>query len=369
VATFIRRLEHGTSGVRLAVKDLIDVAGTPTTCGSRVVAETAPPAAADAACLAGAREAGARIVGKANCSELAFSPIGTNPWFGSPLNPVDPARIPGGSSSGSAVAVADGEADVALGTDTGGSVRIPAACCGVVGLKTTWGRISLAGVWPLAPSFDTVGPLATTVDGVIWGMRLLEPGFAAATHAKGRIGRLRLPADPGIDDAVDRALQRAGFEVVDVELPGWDEAAEAGSTILLAEAATSDAALLHRLDELDPLVASRLAAGRDLDPARLGAARDLASAWRSRCAAVLTQVDALALPTLREPPPRLGEASVALLTLNTRPVNVAGLPALSLPVPGPPGIPPSLQLVGAAGEEEGLVALGRAVEAASARVR
>src|SRR5690242_21836700 len=136
------------------------MAGVPTTAGCKAVAERAEPAARDAACMAGARAAGARIVGRTNLHELAFGVSGINPWFGTPVNPLDPALIPGGSSSGSAVAVATGEADVAFGSDTGGSVRVPAACCGVFGLKTTHGRISLEGVWPLAPSLDTIGPIA-----------------------------------------------------------------------------------------------------------------------------------------------------------------------------------------------------------------
>src|SRR5205807_7810577 len=150
------------------------VEGVPTTAGCKAVAATAEPAAADAPCLAGLRAADARVVGKANLHELAMLPLGTNPWFGTPVNPLDPALIPGGSSSGSAVAVATGEADVALGSDTGGSVRVPAACCGVFGLKTTHGRISLEGVWPLAPSMDTIGPIATSVAGLALGMELLE---------------------------------------------------------------------------------------------------------------------------------------------------------------------------------------------------
>ena len=144
------------------MKDIIDVEGVPTTAGSPGASSgPAAPATADAACLAGIRAAGARIVGKANLHELAMLPIGTNPWFGTPVNPLDADLIPGGSSSGSAVAVATGDADVALGSDTGGSIRVPSACCGTVGLKTTHGRIPLDGVWPLAPSLDTIGPMAT----------------------------------------------------------------------------------------------------------------------------------------------------------------------------------------------------------------
>src|SRR5690349_21521050 len=141
MSTFITRLDAAGTGPRVAVKDLIDVEGVPTTAGCRALARTAKPAERDAACLAGLRAAGARLVGKANLHELAMLPLGTNPWFGTPVNPLDPALIPGGSSSGSATAVATGEADVALGSDTGGSVRIPAACCGITGLKTSYGRV------------------------------------------------------------------------------------------------------------------------------------------------------------------------------------------------------------------------------------
>src|ERR1700758_4794209 len=160
------------AGPRLAVKDCIDVAGLPTTAGCPVVAEMAERAHTDAAVVASAREGGARIVGKASLTELCWSASGINHWAGTPLNPRDPRRLPGGSSSGSAVAVATGEADVAFGTDTGGSVRVPAACCGVVGLKTTLGRISVKGVYPLAPSLDTVGPMGRTVTATGEGMAL-----------------------------------------------------------------------------------------------------------------------------------------------------------------------------------------------------
>ena len=177
MTTFITRLDIGGTGPRLAVKDLIDMEGVPTTAGCRAVADEAKPAQRDAACMAGARAAGVPIVGKTNLHELAFGASGVNRAFGTPVNPLDPSRVPGGSSSGSAVAVATGEADVAYGSDTGGSVRIPSACCGTTGLKTTHGRVSLDGVWPLATSLDTIGPMARDVAGVVTGMQLLEPGF------------------------------------------------------------------------------------------------------------------------------------------------------------------------------------------------
>src|SRR6202012_3608790 len=168
------------AGPRLAVKDCIDVAGLPTTAGCPVVAEMAERAHTDAPVVASAREGGARSVGKASLTELCWSASGINHWAGTPLTPRAPRRLPGGSSSGSAVAVATGEADVAFGTDTGGSVRVPAACCGVTGLKTAYGRISVKGVYPLAPSLDTVGPLGADVAAVEVGMRLAGPAFPEA---------------------------------------------------------------------------------------------------------------------------------------------------------------------------------------------
>ena len=238
MTTFITRYETSGSGVRLAVKDLIDMAGEPTTAGCRAVADRAVPADRDAARPAGAREAGARIVGRTNLHELALGVTGVNQWYGTPVNPLDPSRVPGGSSSGSAVAVATDEADVAYGSDTGGSIRIPAACCGVAGLKTTWGRIPLHGVWPLAPSFDTVGPMARTVGGLVTGMQLLEPGFSVAgpDGADLVVGRLPVEADPAITAALDRALGVVGWDCRELTLPGWDDATLQAGLLLVVEA-------------------------------------------------------------------------------------------------------------------------------------
>jgi amidase len=232
--TWIIRLDPAGPGVRLAVKDCIDVEGLPTTVGCQLIAEQASPAARDAAVVAAARRAGARIVGKTNLTELCWSASGVNPWSGTPVNPADPGRIPGGSSSGSAVAVAAGEADVALGTDTGVSVRIPAACCGITGLKTTWGRVPVDGVYPLAPSLDTVGLLGADVAAVELGMRLIEPGFAAGS-CELVVGRMRpeVNVDPVTDGAVDAALAAAGLRVIDVA--GFDFRAAAEATDVLID--------------------------------------------------------------------------------------------------------------------------------------
>ena len=193
-ATWILRMDEPGTGPRVAIKDLIDVVGTPTTAACRGARRQRRARRAGRR-LPGAalRAADVAIVGKANLHELACGGTGMNPHFGTPVNPFDPACIPGGSSSGSAVALADGEVDIALGSDTAGSIRNPSACCGTAGLKTTWGRIPLEGVWPLAPSLDTVGPMARDVAGVIAGMALLEPGFARRPM-RHRDDRPRAPA-------------------------------------------------------------------------------------------------------------------------------------------------------------------------------
>src|SRR6185295_2041736 len=200
--------------LRLAVKDLIDMKGVVTTGGSEFLAKHASPAKRDAKCLAIARQSGVQFVGKTNLSELAVAVSGMNAYYGTPRNPLDRGRIPGGSSSGSAVAVANDEADVAFGTDTAGSIRVPAACCGVVGLKTTFGLVPIDGVYPIAPNeLDTIGPLAKDIAGAVRGMDLLQGGFsgryqeavAAKPSAKGlRVGRIYVEGtNPVVDRAVD----------------------------------------------------------------------------------------------------------------------------------------------------------------------
>jgi amidase len=373
MATFITRLPHAddTTGLRLAVKDLIDVEGVPTTAGSRAVAETARPADRDAACLAGARAAGAVVVGKANLHELAYGGAGINEWFGTPVNPLDASLLPGGSSSGSAVAVADGDADVAYGSDTGGSVRIPAAFCGITGLKTTHGRISLDRVWPLAPSLDTVGPMARDVAGVVAGMALLEPGFQTSRAAAGRIGRVRpagFEVDPRIDAAVDEALTRSGFDVHEVDLPGWLAARETCGVLLDAEAAESNRALLDdpaRRALIGPDVLARLTAAETVTAEQVSRARADQPRWRQTVLAALTAAGGvLALPTVPFYPPPLTAPPGLHFTAFTNAVNFAGFPALALPVPSDHSLPASLQLIGPPGSEDLLLATGAVIEAA-----
>ncbi len=342
---FSVRFDSGP-GLRVAVKDLFDLAGLPTTAGSRAV--QARPASKDAACLAGTRE-NAVIVGRTAMHELAYGITGYNAWQGTPTNPLDSAWVPGGSSSGAAVVVANDDADVALGTDTGGSVRIPAACCGVAGLKTTHGRISTEGVWPLAPSYDTVGPLARDVAGLVVGMRLLEPGFVVGLP--GRIGRFRPDVAAGVDAALDAVLGA----VPTIALPGWDAADAACAVLLSAEAHTQNAELLET-GLVGEDVASRLRAGGTRTSAELHQARAQALAWEQELWQAFDQVDVIALPVLRDAPPTLEDRERMYSLRLTLPVNLAGLPAVAIPVPRRDGPPASLQLVGRRGSEEMLLA-------------
>jgi amidase len=356
-------------GPRLAVKDCIDVAGAATTAGCPVVAEMAEPADIDAAVVASAREAGARIVGKTGLTELCWSAAGVNAWSGTPVNPRDPRRLPGGLSSGSAVAVATGEADVAFGTDTGGSVRVPAACCGVAGLKTAFGRVSVKGVYPLAPSLDTVGPLGPDVAAVELGMRLLEPGFTVPDGPPALVaGRIMVTGfgdgvDPVIDAAVDRALEAAGVAVT--RLPAWDvgPAREAIADLIDREGFLANAYLMPYLRQLSPHVRVNMERGARLSRADQATAERTRATVRAAFESLLADFPVLVLPTLAGEPPLLGARPFPLTAL-TLPANLAGLPALALPVPGADGMIASIQVIGRS--EEQVLAFGRVVESALA---
>jgi amidase len=372
MTTWISRFADSGPGIAVAVKDLVDVAGTVTTAGCKALADKAVPAEKDASCLREIRRREAAgdlwLVGKTNLHELAYGTSGVNPWFGTPINPGYPALLPGGSSSGSATAVAAGEADIALGSDTGGSVRIPAACCGIAGLKTTWGRIPTAGVWPLSPSLDTVGPLARDVAGLVSAMQLFEPGFSTGDAAGLEIGRVRPDeaVNPAVDALIDRALAALALPVADLRLGGWAEARQAGDRILSAEAWRADGLLLAEHPEgIGAPTAQRIAAGESVTTADEASARRIQLAWQRELETRLTEVHVLALPVLADLPPGVDTQPVGLNRL-TLPFNVAGLPALALPVGEIEGAPVSLQLVAPAYGEEMLLSLGLLVEAAAA---
>ena len=370
MSTFIIASTDPGTGPRVAVKDIIDMAGLPTTAGSRAVAATAVPAARDAACLAGLRAAigsgEARFAGKTNLHELAYGISGLNGAFGTPVNPLDMRRVPGGSSSGSATAVAAGEADIAYGTDTGGSIRIPAACCGIAGLKTTWGRIPLDGVRPLSPGLDTVGPMARDVAGLAAGMALLEPGFTVAENTVRTVGLLALDADPVISDAVRGALLAAGFDIQPVVIPGLGEIIAASMAVLDAQAWQSNKDLIAASPDLiGNGVRERLHEASAITGTQVIAAQATIASWKATLDGLWRQVDVLALPTLLDFPPFLEDAHTMFRIRGvTSPVNVAGLPALALPVPSAGPLPASIQLIGPSGSEERLLGAGAVLERA-----
>jgi amidase len=265
------------------------------------------------------------------------------------------------------VAVAAGEADVALGTDTGGSVRIPAACCGVVGLKTTWRRVPTKGVWPLAPSLDTVGPIARDVAGVVAGMRLLVPGWTIAAAAATRVGRLRVPGvDPAIEDAVDAALDAAGLTVHSVQLTGWDGAHETFGTIVVAELWRAHRDLMDA-GGVSTWANGGLHAGSRVADAELARALAAGAAWRDEVVAAFAGADLLALPTLAAVPPARDDFAGFPFTQLTAPFNLATTPALAMPLDANGDA--SLQLVAPINGEELLCATGLAIEAALAAHR
>ena len=375
--------------LRLAVKDLIDMRGVVTSGGSEFLAKTSPPAKRDAKCLAIARERNVQFVGKTNTTELAVVASGINEYFGTPRNPLSRRRvIPGGSSSGSAVAVASGKADVAFGTDTAGSIRIPAACCGIVGLKTTFGLVPLDGVYPIAPNhLDTIGPLARDVAGVVEGMDLLQRGFAAQYRRAGasqppaskiRIGRLYVNGTAAkIDRAVDDSLAAAKFEVVrldDAFRDKWLKAQDDATTVAAVNAwfhdrqFSGESGITLRTKTVFALGAVQY---RTTYP---GALRRQIE-WQALVRRTFKNVDYIAVPTLQKLPPRVPlfggtvafEARVLALQ-NTAAVNLAGVPAVAIPVPVRDRAIPmtSLQLIGPRRSEAALLNAARLVEAARA---
>jgi aspartyl-tRNA(Asn)/glutamyl-tRNA(Gln) amidotransferase subunit A len=371
-------------GVAVGVKDLIDVAGLPTRAGSNVLAEV-PPAGADAPVIARLREAGAVVVAKLHTHEFAYGPTGDVAATGPARNPRDPTRIPGGSSSGSAAAVAAGHLPLAMGTDTGCSVRTPAALCGVVGLKPTLGRLPTDGVFPLSETCDHIGVIAADVPGAALAWDVLFPGTDALPAPD--VAGLRIgvpvdgywrPADPviaqGVDGAV-AALRSAGAEVVEIRLPMIDELAATYPTIVGAEAwATHAEWLRRRPTDYQDATRERLAPFAE-QPAReyvdaLRTRRRLAAAMREAA----TGLDALVLATarLRATPIGVPEVDVdgqrvlvrpALLAL-ALPFNLTGWPAVSVPGPVPPGaLPAGVQVVGVRLAERGVLRVAAAIAA------
>jgi Asp-tRNA(Asn)/Glu-tRNA(Gln) amidotransferase A subunit family amidase len=381
-------------GIPVAVKDLLALEGTPTTAGSRVLADAESDF--DAASVARLKEAGAVIVGKTRMSEFAYLPGSSNAHFGPTRNPHDPSRDAGGSSSGSAVAVADGMAYAALGTDTGGSIRVPAAFCGIVGLKPTFGRTSLHGAVPLAWSLDHLGPLTRTVDDAALLLEVLSGPDPrdARTLRPGGSPPLRLDPDAGVRGlrigvpsgggpgspagvmasdgawAVARgavaALADAGAEVIDVDLPEVEELWVANNVILAIEAAAFHEPWLQtRLDEYGEIPRQRLIAAYAHAQNAFVRAQAMRRSARERVLALFQRIDLLATPAQPDVAPPLGQWRSTLLT---GPFNALGWPALTVPAGADAGgLPLAVQLVGRPWEEGLALRAGKVVERASAQ--
>jgi amidase len=373
-AAFVATFELGTlraGGATVGVKDCIDIAGMPTSGGSRALASAAP-ATAHADVVRLLLDAGWKIVGKTNMHELAYGMTGINPWTGTPRNPQDPALIPGGSSSGSAAAVGAGLVDMALGSDTGGSIRMPAACCGVIGLKPTFGRVSRAGAHPPHSTLDCVGPLARSMDRLIAAMAVIAPDFklgaARQPQAQARVRLVHCDSDPAIATALGHAVARSGWDIGHAVLPGMREAFEAGMVLINAETAQ---AFGHLADSgaVQADVAQRLRLGSVVTAEQRARAERVRTDFSSEVDRALVHADALVLPTLPQLPPTLAAVNVGLPVLGLsaliRPFNLSGHPAITLPLPLPgTHLKAGLQLVGRKGEDEKLCALALHLERA-----
>jgi aspartyl-tRNA(Asn)/glutamyl-tRNA(Gln) amidotransferase subunit A len=378
----VRGLSLGPlDGVIVSIKDLFDVADEPTRAGSKILAEEADPAVADAAVVQRVRAAGAIIVAKTNMTEFAFSGIGANPHFGTPANPRDRGRVPGGSSSGAAVAVADAMCDIAIGTDTGGSVRVPAALCGLVGFKPSRQRIPTDGAFPLSKTLDSIGPIAKRVedcakaDAVMAGQAFspLEP-LGLTGH---RFGIAEgLPLDR-LDDTVSAAfaaalarLDGAGVRLTRETLTLFDDMAGINGK---GGIAPPEACAIHRdrmarrAADIDPNVRIRIERGCAVTEA------DYAAMLRDRARLVqamdarLSALDVLVMPTTAIVAPTIAEvadpkvfsACNAAVLRNTSIGNFFDLCAISLPLAA--ALPVGLMLMARNGQDRRLLRIAAAV--------
>ncbi len=373
------------AGIPVSVKDLFDTAASVTRCASRVLAD-APAAMRDARCIANLKALGFIIIGRTNMTEFAYSGLGVNPHFGTPLNPFERhvGRIPGGSSSGAAVSVCDTMAHGAIGSDTGGSCRIPASLCGCVGFKPTTKRISMRGIYPLARSFDAPGPLAPTVSCCAILDDALCGGDGAdvtpAPVAGLRIGVLSGYVNDDLDTRVARdytaAVSRigaAGAHLRDVRLPGMERlpALNRGGGIAGAEAYALHKPMLDAHRALyDPWIVSRIEMARGQEAvdylAALAARREIRRAVDDHTA----HLDALLAPTTPIIAPTFAEiegkaASFRknfLLLRNTSVFNFLDRPAISIPCHAPRTPPTGLMIAGKTGQDRALLSIARALE-------
>jgi aspartyl-tRNA(Asn)/glutamyl-tRNA(Gln) amidotransferase subunit A len=370
------------AGIPVSIKNLCDVAGETTLAGSKALGD-APPAAEDAPVVARLRAAGAVIVGSTNMSEFAFSGVGFNPHYGTPGNPADRRRVPGGSSSGAAVSVADRMAVAALGTDTGGSVRIPAAVCGIVGFKPTARRVPIDGVVPLSTSLDSIGPLANSVeccaivDAVFAGEPIAVPPPVPLAGL-----RLAVPLHFVMDDlepvvaaAFERALKALsgiGVKIEQIDLPELNElnTINARGTFAASEAYAWHRKLIERRGkDYDQLVYPRIMRGKEMGAADYIELLQARADLQKRVSAITSNYDAVVMPTCAIAAPTLDEVSTPdgftrknmLLLRNTTVGNFLDRCSISLPCHAPGELPVGFMLMGEAMTDKRLLAMARSV--------
>jgi len=368
LCAFISLSDEDGPGPTVGVKDVIDVAGMVTTGGGTILASV--KAERDAACVASLRGAGASVVGKTNLHEWALGPTSANPHFGDVRNPADPSRIPGGSSGGSAAAVAAGLCDWAIGTDTGGSVRMPAALCGVVGVKPTLGTVDTDGLLPLASTLDTIGPIAPDVRTAASALEAMTGRSGSTTDATpGPRRDLRVAVPRGWVRDLDGDTAGVWREVAggsaEVDLPPLEQFVTVFSRICGYEAAAFHREWLETCPErYGDDVLERLRQGLAVTHDQYEAALAMRTELQGEISEVMATVDALVLPaTACVAPMRDGPDRRDPLTRFLRPAAVTGHPAVVLPAPTQ-GLPVGIQFVGRFGEDASLLALARSIEQA-----
>jgi aspartyl-tRNA(Asn)/glutamyl-tRNA(Gln) amidotransferase subunit A len=383
------------TGVPLAHKDMFDRQGRIASWGASIRADQ--PAEADASAIAAFKRAGALQISTLHLSEFAYGATGHNYVLGHARNPWDPARITGGSSAGTAAAVACGAIPVGLGSDTGGSLRLPAACCGITSIKPTWGRVSRAGAMPLAPALDTIGAIARHVEDLAVVLGLLAgsdprdpassllpvPDYVARLDdpVQGlRVGldeKVVAEAHPDVQRMVEDVLAilaKLGLQRRPCAFPDWQTLDHLVQLVQLPDAAATHAAMLRtRADGYSPQVRARLEVGHFI-PAidHLTALRARGTYVQRTLDRTFADIDVAILPVLADPLPTIAEldvgagpqlqAAMGRVVKFTRPINYLGLPTLALPVPRNGGLPNGIQLVGRPFSEARLLAIGHAYQ-------
>ena len=343
---FISVSEEAGPGTVVGVKDLVDVKGLVTTAGGVILPKV--PASADAPVVERLRRHGCVMVGKTNLHEFAFGVTNVNPHYGAARNPHDPGRVSGGSSGGSAVAVATGMCDWAIGSDTGGSIRIPSSLCGVVGFKPALGSIEIKGVIPLSRSLDTLGPIAPDVATATAAFSMMSGQVVSLEGIEEP--RLAVPAGwvSNMDEPTAKAWARVSEGIPEVEFVDRDALFNAGLTILLVEAAAYHRKWVKEQPEkYGSDVLALLQRGLSVSPADYAVALRERLLLQDKAALALEGIDALVLPAtaIVAPPVEVGSEVREPLTRFTRPFNTTGQPVVTIPVPGVNGLPVGMQVV------------------------